>query len=112
MLQKWFAFLGLALATVPAGCGTVCNMCGRNPEPYGGVERDLTIAAENGGFFAGKYGKDDGAAGLLFLGIGATELACTVVGDTLTLPVVHVLQKRADDRDEESRRNLDDTNPE
>src|SRR5262245_37240923 len=110
MLKKWVASVALALTTVPVvGCGTVCNLLGKNPEPYGGVERDLTIAGASGGTPV-NLGSDARGA-LVLLGIGAAELTCTVVGDTVTLPVVHAMNRAAAKKEEAFWRDLANTNP-
>jgi hypothetical protein len=82
-------------AWMSSGCGTVANFVSLKPKVYGGTERDL--------YFFRKYWPSPSGAGssgggpsdprgallflALFLGIPLTELGCTALGDTLTLPI-------------------------
>jgi hypothetical protein len=85
--------LTIGSAWLLSGCGTVANFASLKPKVYGGVARDM------------KY-LDDGMAGMPRLGpkavlvlvpvccaIVGTELCCTALGDTMTLPLTKVLDK-------------------
>ncbi len=73
-----------------SGCGTVCNFASLDPKPYGGVAKDWELfdsvprRLREDGFRLG------GAGGIpiffALVGLGMTEWACSVVGDTLTYP--------------------------
>src|SRR5204863_2158841 len=93
MIAKRFACIALLLTTVAvAGCGTACNLLGPRPVPYGGVSCDLATAAGRSGCHIHVRGW---RSTLLLLGLGAAELACTAAGDTMTLPLVEALNRRA-----------------
>jgi uncharacterized protein YceK len=82
--------LAFASAFVLSGCGTVANFASLKPKVYGGIEKDLAFIhhgwVPSGGSGAGKA--------ILFVGlvtIYGTELCCTALGDTVTLPLTKVL---------------------
>lgn len=90
MKSVWIAGLVLVTTLLTSGCGTILNLRSGDPEVYGGVAKDLEFimtpqAGEGGG---------GGSPGVLMLIAG--EVGLSLIGDTLTLPVV-IRKKRIDD---------------
>jgi uncharacterized protein YceK len=77
------ALLALALS----GCGTVCNLANEDPQPYGGVVADVQFAFTP----VERDMKDNGA--FVFLGLVAADVALSLVGDTITLPLAIYLRQ-------------------
>jgi hypothetical protein len=89
---------GLGLVTVLAamalsGCGTIVNFASGDPTPYGGLQRDVAFLPQLW------KGGGDGKKAIGILAISGAELASTGVADTVSLPVV-VLLNRQDQRPE------------
>ncbi len=93
----------LLTAIVPVsltGCGTVCNLAGSDPRVYGGVQKDVEwiqsykpSSGTQAGWQGDPSGKGAAAAAALALAIPVAEVGCSVVGDTLTLPVITPLRR-------------------
>jgi uncharacterized protein YceK len=90
MNTVWIAALILITALLTSGCGTIANLRSGDPEVHGGVAKDvefiMTPQALGGG----------GTGDLAVLMLVAGEVGLSLVGDTLTLPVV-IHKKRMDD---------------
>jgi len=83
------ALLGAALA---GGCGTIVNFRMAPPEPYGGVKNDLQQVRTLMGF------NGDGEYGVyrpLFEAFLVADACVSAITDTLTLPLVFILDARA-----------------
>jgi hypothetical protein len=87
MRKKWIALLAGA-AFSAGGCGTVCNLASRHPEPYGGLARDLAVLAACPPLEPGGGGSGEAVFFCAVLGVCAGEFCATGLGDTLTLPLV------------------------
>jgi uncharacterized protein YceK len=83
------AFMAIA-AFLSSGCGTLTNLFSENPKAYGGVDQDMKFAVT---------GKVNGVQ-VVDRGFGSLEcalvdLCVTLIGDTLTLPLIpHLPQNR------------------
>jgi uncharacterized protein YceK len=93
--------LAAAMVISLSGCGTVCNLTSRDPDNYGGVQRDLKFADDataNGGLLSGASGggggTGDGWAAVFVLALYGADLTLSIVGDTLTLPLAAYLRHR------------------
>ncbi len=84
----------LAIFTVlMSGCGTVCNLAGGQPQPYGGVAKDVEFAAARQGSLENEpqHPGVSGHSPLVLagiLGLCYGDFAASAVGDTVTLPIV------------------------
>ena len=79
--------LAVSVALAP-GCGTVCNLAGGHPKPYGGVRGDadfMTRSDTLGPLCDGPAPRD---AAMVVLGLWAADMGVCLVTDTLTLPLV------------------------
>jgi uncharacterized protein YceK len=87
-MRYFIAWLATALVTLTSGCGTVCNLVSEEPQVYGGVKRDLGVAAGAGHLPASSpsLGPSDGKGALVLLAFCGAELGASFVGDTLSLP--------------------------
>jgi uncharacterized protein YceK len=100
--MKWarVALLAAAVAAAASGCGTVFNLASKDPDNYGGVQRDIQVAADasaHGGLLSegtNRSGAGSGEAALVVLALCGAELSLSFVGDTLTLPLVIYLRQR------------------
>jgi uncharacterized protein YceK len=105
--MKWVrvALLVAAVAIPSAGCGTVCNLAGGNPDNYGGVQRDLQFANDaraKGGLLSGADNTPTarggssvgGEAALGALALYGADLSLSFIADTVTLPVVIYLRQK------------------
>jgi hypothetical protein len=72
------AFLALA-ALLSNGCGSICNVVCKDPDVYGGVQKDIA---------ATQHIHNGGKIGLFVLGIIGADTCLSAAGDTLTLPLV------------------------
>ena len=85
--------LAFVSAFTMSGCGTVANFASLKPKVYGGIEQDLKFFTHGlpGGIGAG----GNAPAKVLFIvglvTIAGTELCCSALGDTVTLPFTKVL---------------------
>ena len=84
MRQLSLVLLSGVLILAGAGCGTVCNFFnGESSGPknvYGGVQMDCQLAAE--------HLKDSPAQGIPLILFALLDLPLSLLGDTLTLPLV------------------------
>ena len=79
------ATIGAALAALClSGCGTILNLASKDPEPYGGIKRDIELATTPRVSFTETNGK--AAGGLMCFWLA--DLSCSAVADTLTFPFV------------------------
>jgi hypothetical protein len=67
------------------GCGTIGNLASKDPQPYGGLAKDVEWfdtphSVLNGG--------SSSKGGLVGLGLCGCELASSGVADTLTFPLI------------------------
>jgi uncharacterized protein YceK len=80
------ATLSMAAAFLLGGCGTILNLKSGDPDVYGGVKKDVayiqTPPADNSATQA------SGQGGAILVGIIAAEVGLSLIGDTLTLPIV------------------------
>lgn len=90
MKTVWNAALILVTSLLTSGCGTILNLRSGDPDVYGGVARDVEfmMTPQNVG------GKGGGDPAILMLVAG--EVGLSLIGDTLTLPLV-MRKKRIDD---------------
>jgi hypothetical protein len=73
---------------VLSGCGTVANFASMKPRVYGGLAQDEAFFKEcHPPGYTGTSGKGALIYLAVFLGLVPAELCCTLVGDTLTLPI-------------------------
>jgi uncharacterized protein YceK len=82
------ALVGAALA---GGCGTIVNFGYPLPEPYGGVKIDLQEAR---GLMQTRGRDEYGVYRPLFGAFWVADLPVSAITDTLTLPVVFILDAR------------------
>jgi uncharacterized protein YceK len=91
-VKKPSLILALVGAALAGGCGTIVNFRYPRPEPYGGVKNDLQQVRTLMGFKGGsEYGVYADALCGAFLVADAPVSAIT---DTLTLPLVFILDAR------------------
>jgi uncharacterized protein YceK len=64
------------------GCGTMRNLSEQNPEPYGGLRHDAKVVRD---VFEPKTPRN---MPVLMLSIGTIDLPLSLIGDTVTLPIV------------------------
>ena len=90
MVRSWPAVTVALLALSGSGCGTIANLISRDPEVYGGLEKDVEYAqtAEP------QAGQSDKVVFILL----AAEGTLTLLGDTLTLPIVLCRRARVEGR--------------
>jgi uncharacterized protein YceK len=95
-MRTTIASFVLALVVLTSGCGTVRNLAGPNPEPYGGVVKDVEFLNTPGSQHLGT----DGKGGVLFCAAWAADVCVSGVMDTLTWPYVFIREgvKRREDR--------------
>jgi uncharacterized protein YceK len=95
-MRTTIALLATVLVGLTSGCGTVCNLASDNPQPYGGVTRDLDFLAKPG--HLGRSNNGTGAA--LVLSLWGADVCVSAVCDTLTYPlfVLREGQKREAER--------------
>lgn len=88
MKTLWIAALGVIAPLLTSGCGTIANLRSGDPEVYGGVAKDVEfmMTPQTLG------GEGDSAVLMLMAG----EVGLSLVGDTLTLPLV-ICKRRIDD---------------
>ncbi len=98
-MRRWLGSLLAALAmTQFAGCGTVCNLVSEDPQPYGGIVTDVRCICECKPDNPPSINTDSkGALFLVALVFG--DCAVSVVGDTLTLPLVILLRQNPNSDD-------------
>jgi uncharacterized protein YceK len=108
MKTIWFAALVVIPAFLASGCGTMCNLSSRDPDVYGGVQKDVNyIQTPRGANFVAtpssaglpNIGVNKGGPFLLALVLADTGLS--LVGDTLTLPVVLLMRRGDPDKESE-----------
>lgn len=89
MKTVWSAALVLVASLLTSGCGTILNLRSGDPNVYGGVAKDVEfiMTPQNLG------GEGGGDPAILMLMAG--EVGLSLVGDTLTLPLV-IRKKRND----------------
>jgi hypothetical protein len=89
-VKNGLLLLAVLSATASSGCGTVCNLAGGDPQPYGGLANDDEF------FSACKPGCGGRNAlfALGYLGFVLGEVGATAVGDTLTLPLTQALESK------------------
>ncbi len=91
MRTVWITALVVISSLLTSGCGTILNLRSADPEVYGGVQKDvewiMTPAAGGTGTASGGNPAE--------LVIIAAEVGLSLVGDTLTLPLV--IRKRQQD---------------
>lgn len=95
MKGSWGVVLAAAVLALLSGCGTVCNLASGDPDNYGGVQRDLKVAADmtaKGGIMP--QGNSDGWGALAILGLFGADVCLSFVGDTLTLPLASYLRQK------------------
>jgi uncharacterized protein YceK len=85
LCMKMKGILLLAMSAVClTGCGTVCNLASKDPQPYGGLAKDVdwfeTPHSANGG--------SSSRGGAILLGLCGCEFASSGVADTLTFPLI------------------------
>jgi uncharacterized protein YceK len=91
MRTVWIAVPIVISSLLPSGCGTIVNLRSGDPEVYGGVAKDVEFVMT-----PQALGGEGGSGGLGVLMLMAGEVGLSLVGDTLTLPVV-IRKKRIDD---------------
>jgi uncharacterized protein YceK len=107
--MKWMraALLATTVAVPSIGCGTIVNLASGSPENYGGVQRDIQVAADasaKGGILSGanigsgsSTGQPYTAGAIVAVGILAlygADLSLSFVADTLTLPLLIYLHQK------------------
>jgi hypothetical protein len=85
-LTAFVATCGLSLSS----CGTICNLADKDPQVYGGVQKEIEFVQK-----PGHMGPSQGSGrGVLAIFLLLPAEAClTLAGDTLTLPVVVCLRQ-------------------
>ena len=97
--MKRIGFFLLAICAVClSGCGTICNFASGDPQPYGGLTRDMDRvgSGQQGG---GGHISSPLAIPIL-LGLGAGELVATSIADTLTMPYFIISRQAEIKRDQ------------
>jgi uncharacterized protein YceK len=91
-MKKPSLILALVGAALAGGCGTIVNLRMPPPEPYGGVKNDLqqvrTLMGFNGDGEYGVYYRS------LFGAFLVADVPVSAITDTLTLPLVFILDAR------------------
>ena len=89
-------------AVLLSGCGTVFNFAGGNPQPYGGVAKDVEFAAAYQAALQDKPPRQQtGVSGhsplalACLLGLYYGDFGASAIADTLTLPVILVGASRS-----------------
>jgi uncharacterized protein YceK len=91
-MKKPPLILALVGAALAGGCGTIVNFRQAPPEPYGGVKNDLQQARTLMQF----GGRDEyGVCRPLFGAFLVADAPVSAIMDTLTLPLVFILDARA-----------------
>jgi hypothetical protein len=94
-MRAAFALSAGFLAVLTSGCGTVCNLASNNPQPYGGIARDVEWVSKNFRF----SGKENAGGAALAVGAVATEMGLTGLADTLTWPLVASLHTQRSEQE-------------
>jgi uncharacterized protein YceK len=90
-MKKPSLILALVGAALAGGCGTVVNFRYPAPEPYGGVKNDLQQART----LMQTRGRDEyGVYRPLFGAFLVADACVSAITDTLTLPLVFILDAR------------------
>ncbi len=71
------------------GCGTICNLASKEPQPYGGLARDLEFANS-----AQLSAPQSPWAFVGALGICAGEFGASGIADTVTFPFILCYERR------------------
>jgi uncharacterized protein YceK len=75
------------------GCGTMQNLQGKEPTPFGGVSREVRYIRQGDGLVEDIVGRP----------LAVLDLSLTLVGDTLTLPVVLLSSIPRSTKEEQTR---------
>ena len=96
-MRRWNRLAAVLMLAAFGGCGTVCNLVSDDPQVYGGVRGDVELFRHP----LCPHTTYTDQAGLCLVGFVAAEACASLVGDTLTLPLVIVLRQhpRANPRD-------------
>jgi uncharacterized protein YceK len=89
-MRRLGILLSLAVAGVWAlgGCGTICKLTEKDPDVYGGVQKDIEFAETPNALPLLSHWTPNSPEEALVLLLVPAEFCLSAVADTLTLPLV------------------------